>query len=804
MPSSPAAGGSSSAPAYYSHELIKPDTIEARTYQTDLADAALQSSSLVVMPTGTGKTPVALMVLAERLKQYPRGRAVMLAPTKPLVEQQAAFFRDSLELPEGPDGVKVFTGDTQPDKREARWQDPTTRVVVATPQVIRNDIVAGRISLDAVVYLIFDECHRASGDYPYTYIAEAYEQAGENQLVTGLSASPGSNKDAILQVCENLGLTDAHIKSPEDPDMAEYIPETNIEYKLIDLPDELLEIRDLLQDRYVELLTDMKKLGAGNSTSKTAGFRDLQKARAAAQEMKNEGNDDAFLIFSLHAEAVKLFHAIKRIESQGPAAFLAYLDRAQKKANSGGSKADKRFVSHPAIQQAREMAEDFDQLHPKKDSLRMFILEEVGLNDGQAIVFTESRIVVDDLVKFLNQFVSAHRFVGQGNKDGDPGMTQTEQQDVIDQFRAGEFDVLVATSVAEEGLDIPSVDLVVFYEPVGSAIQDIQRRGRTGRRMPGRVRILAGRGTRDEGAYWSARRGEKQMKSSLQSLKEQEDSVQDALAEKNGQSSLTDYGADTAENPDEPEEEIVESAPEADETAEEETGVEKPAFEPAADDGQVHIYADNRELNSAVPATLRQMDDVELTMETLPVGDFILSERVAVERKTWTDLLDTLTSGDRSLFNQLGDLRRNFEYPVLLLEGDIDDLYARNIHNNAIYGTLGSIVLSFGVYPLYSRSEKESAAMLARLAHREQVKNKQSVNPHADKGSRSQAETQEYIVSSVAMNVGPKLATRLLDHFGSVAAVFNASVEELQAVEGVGKKTAESFRAVLDAEYSDE
>jgi Fanconi anemia group M protein len=800
MPSSPAAGGSSES-AYYAHELIKPEVIESRSYQTDLADAAVEASSLVVMPTGTGKTPVALMVMVERLKQYPRGRALMLAPTKPLVEQQAEFFRESLELPEGPDGVKVFTGETPPDKREAQWRDPTTRVVVATPQVIRNDIVAGRVSLEDVVYLIFDECHRASGDYPYTYVAEAYGQASEKPLVTGLSASPGSNKDDILQVCANLGLETAHIKSPEDPDMAEYIPETTVEYKLIDLPDELLEIRDLLQERYVEILTDMKQLGAGNSTSKTAGFRSLQKARAAAQEMKNEGNDDAFLIFSLHAEAVKLFHALKRIESQGAAAFLAYLDRAQKKANSGGSKADKRFVSHPKIQQAREMAAAFDQLHPKKDALRMFILEEVGLNEGQAIVFTESRVVVDDLVEFLSQFVNVHRFVGQGNKDGDPGMTQTEQQEVIDRFRDGEFDVLVATSVAEEGLDIPSVDLVVFYEPVGSAIQDIQRRGRTGRRMPGRVRILAGRGTRDEGAYWSARRGEKNMKSSLQSLKEQEDSVQAALEEKHGQSSLTDYDSEM-DGDEEPEVAVDEPEPEPD-TGEGEDAVEQPQFE-LAEEGRVHIYADTRELNSDVPARLRQMEDVNLSMETLPVGDFILSERVAVERKTWIDLLDTLTSGDRSLFEQLGDLRRNFEFPILLLEGDIDDLYSRNIHNNAIYGTLGSVILSFGVYPLFSRSEEESAAMLARLAHREQVKKEQSVNPHADKGSRSEAETQEYIVSSVAMNVGPKLAERLLDHFGSVAAVFSASEEELQVVEGVGEKTAQSFRAVLDAEYSGE
>ena len=786
---------------YFEHDMLQLETIESREYQTELSEAALEKSSLVVMPTGTGKTPVALMVMAERLKQFPRGRVMMLAPTKPLVEQQAEFFQETLDIPEGEDGVKVFTGDTVPDKREAMWDDPTTRVIVATPQVVRNDLTSGRISLESVVYLIFDECHRATGDYPYTYIANAYKQTAENPLVTGLSASPGSNREEILSVCENLGLEEAHIKSEEDPEVMAYMPEKNVEYKLVEMPDELLEIRDLIQGRYVDILQELKGIGVLKKASKTTGFYQLQKARQNALDMKNDGESDGFAALSLHAEAMKLYHALGAVESQGVASLLAYFESVQRKADSGGTKADQRILSNSKIQEAWERAREYEELHPKKEQLRMYVLEEVGINEGQVIVFTESRVVVDDIVGFLNEFVSAERFVGQGNKDGSDGMTQAEQKETLDQFRDGEFDVLVTTSVAEEGLDIPTVDLVVFYEPVASAIRNIQRRGRTGRHMPGRVRILAGKGTRDEGAYWSAKRKEKGMKSDLKELKEESGDLNSALEDVSSQSSLDEYAGGEPES--DVEEIIQEDVPEESELAESERSerVEAPSFEEADDTDVVQIYIDNRELNSNVPGMLKNMSDVTVSLDVLPVGDFIVSERVAIERKTWTDLLDTLTSGDRSLFDQLGDMSRNFEYPILLLEGDIDELYSRNIHDNAVFGMMASVVLSFGVYPLYTRNETETAGLIARLAHREQIKKDRTVNPHADKGSRSVSESQEYIVSSVAMNVGPKTATALLEHFGSVKAVFSASSEELQAVEGVGPKTAESFREMLDAEY---
>ena len=129
------------------------------------------------------------------------------------------------------------------------------------------------------------------------------------------------------------------------------------------------------------------------------------------------------------------------------------------------------------------------------------------------IIFSEIRHTASLIVEKLDKVNGAKpvRFVGQGSREGDKGMTQKQQKAILDQFRNGDYNILVATSVGEEGLDIPSTDAVIFYEPVSSAIRLIQRRGRTGRNRPGEVFIFVTLGSRDEAALWSSRGKEQQM-----------------------------------------------------------------------------------------------------------------------------------------------------------------------------------------------------------------------------------------------------------------------------------------------------
>ena len=114
--------------------------------------------------------------------------------------------------------------------------------------------------------------------------------------------------------------------------------------------------------------------------------------------------------------------------------------------------------------------------------------------------------------------ISCERFVGQATKDAEKGLSQKKQIAALSRFREGEFKVLIATSVGEEGLDVPSTDLVIFYEPVPSEIRSIQRKGRTGRSAAGRVVILATKGTSDDVFRYVSQSKEKRMQKNMQQM----------------------------------------------------------------------------------------------------------------------------------------------------------------------------------------------------------------------------------------------------------------------------------------------
>src|SRR5207245_1472949 len=202
-------GPRGSPAVFVTHELLRRGAVEERAYQVNIARACLERSTLVVLPTGMGKTVIAAMVIAEVLRRR-GGRILFLAPTKPLVEQHAASMRKVLVV----DRITLFTGEaTAPEDRELLWRE--NKIIVSTPQVIRNDVRAERISLDDVSLIVFDEAHRAVGDYAYVDVAAAYKEVPD-RLVLGMTASPGSSAEKILEVCGNLGITAVEIRPKND------------------------------------------------------------------------------------------------------------------------------------------------------------------------------------------------------------------------------------------------------------------------------------------------------------------------------------------------------------------------------------------------------------------------------------------------------------------------------------------------------------------------------------------------------------------------------------------------------------
>ena len=830
--------------------LVADGVVERREYQWQLAEAASDAHTLVSLPTGLGKTTVSLLVTARRLHSV-GGKSLLLAPTKPLVSQHADFYREALTIPD--EEVVVFTGEVRPDDRADLWED--ARVVVATPQVVENDLVGTRISLADVTYCTFDECHRGTGDYAYTYIAERYHEQATDPLVTGMSASPGDDEEAILQVCRNLGIGNVEVMTEADADVEAHTHETSVNWEHVELPETVEAVRDAINEVIRERLTQLKELGVTGKTQPNVSEREIQKIQGRLRELMNADQSEGYEGMSLLAEVRKLRTAVTYVETQSVEAFRRYMDRQKEAArSSGASKADQRMVSDPNVRKAMRKAEEYDDIHPKFRNARILIAQTVGVEDGERVIlFTESRDTAETLVDFLGAHFAVEKFVGQSDTDGSEGMTQTEQQDTLDRFRAGEFEVLVSTSVAEEGLDVPEVDLVLFYEPVPTAIRSIQRKGRTGRQMEGQVVVLLAEDTRDEAYFWKSRQDEQRMEEQLRVLKQAAGQIEGTLGtqadinayegkKETGVSDGGEPGDETARSGDgdnetpatgeggsetpatgeggsetsATEDGETESAPnegqagldafaeappesaatEHQEESDGETGV---VAEADADDG-VEIVVDQRELDSAIAKDLSTREQLTTRLETLAVGDYVLSDRVVVERKTVADFLDTLTGGDRSLFEQLGDAARHYGRPVVIVEGD--DLYGhRNVHPKAIHGALGSLAVDFGASVMQTAGEEETADLLAVLAKREQEKSDREVSVHGEKQSKTLSEQQEYVVAAIA-EVGPVIARSLLEQFGSVEAVMTADEAELEAVDGVGEVTAERIREVTASEYA--
>mgnify|MGYP000891192647 FL=1 len=757
---------------YLEHPLLKPHTVEKRLFQMDLAASALKSSSLIVVPTGLGKTVIALMVLLARLD---KGRVLFLAPTKPLVEQHAAFLCRVLK-DEGE--VTMMTGEMMPEKRKAAWE--AARITVSTPQVIENDLLSRRIDLEDVSLIIFDEAHRAVGNYAYVYIAERYAREGTNPLVLGITASPGSEKEKIAEICTNLSIENIQTRSEKDSDVAPFVHSKQIEWVKLTVPKELLDIRTAIEEVLRDRIDDLNRLGISPvKIDPRATKKELLGLQAMLMSSaKRQANQATFKGISILAEVLKLYHAVELAETQGTEALLKYFQRLQGEAISrSGSKASRRIMEDPKFRQAMQALEELKVEHPKPAMVRKILTEQIEAKpESRIMVFTNYRDTASALIRFLKEDpkIKAVRFVGQSSRADDEGLSQKKQAEILQRFRAGEYNVLIATSVGEEGIDIPATDMVLFYEPVPSEIRSIQRKGRTGRARSGRVVVLMARGTRDEAYYWISDRKEKTMNKQMRTLSGQ---ASQSLA-----SSSNEFLPRQLE--------VTEDNPER----QNRKGQESLVDWAEADKERNKIYVDPRERGMA---KLLEGRGAEVTLKNLEVGDYVVSDRVAIERKTAQDFVASIIDPERNLFRQVADLARSYERPVLILEGR--DLYSRQVSASSIQGALASVAVDYGVPIIPTEDQEDTASVITMLAARERREGHEP-KLHGHKTARTLKEQQEYLISAIP-SVGPSVARKLLRHFGSIEKVIAASKEELQEVDMVGPKIAERIRELVGVEY---
>lgn len=760
-----AAAGPRVPPDTIAHPRIAEGAIARRDYQVAIAHEAAKRNTLVILPTGMGKTVVALLVAADRLEQAP-GKILLLAPTKPLVEQHAGFFAASLKAGK----VEVFTGETPPEARELAYR--TADVVCSTPQVVQNDIVAGRFDLGGVTLLIVDEAHRAVGNYAYVFIADAYRRQHLAGRVLALTASPGARPEKIREVTDNLGIEGVEVRTEQDEDTRPYVQDTDVEWKLVAVPESLKRAATLLRAMYDEAVQALRLAGGIPPHIRLVSRKALLDAQRVLQARVRSGEQDATLFRALSAQAaaLKLAHALELVETQGVGATLQYIERLL----ADTSKAAKAIMTDPRTKQAVGLLGDSKVDHPKLRQVAVLLRQQLKEKpDARILVFTNFRDTAEVLVEALRsvETVKPARFVGQASRsETDRGLSQKKQVELIERFKAGEFNVLVATSVAEEGLDIPQVDLVVFYEPVPSEIRAIQRRGRTGRKRAGRVVILVTKDTRDEAYNWASRGKEKKMRREIEALRTVFRTV------------------NASEESDEWKKSALASA----------RPLERKLTEfntPRAKEDPIVVIADHREFAGAVVRELSKLG-VVVKPETLEVGDYVLSDRVAIERKEAADFARSLADG--RLFPQARALRDAYAAPLVVLEGD--GLLAPGFGADALYGAIAALATGLRVGVVTTKDAAETARLLAAIARREQLGEKRPLAVRQDKGPMGEDERLRFLVEGLP-GVSAVLSRRLLEHFGTVKAIADASVEELIEVEGVGTTIAGGIHRALRTQY---
>ena len=208
--------------------------LSPRDYQQKIFETAKNKNTLVVLPTGLGKTLIALMLSIERIKKYPSKKILILAPTRPLIEQHFNYFTKN--LPELFAEMTLFTGEVNAEKRKEFFQ--TAEIIFSTPQCIANDLSNKLYDMNEVVLLVIDEAHRCLKNYDYTNVVNFYKQQAKNQRILGLTASPGSDLSKVEEICRHLEIEEIEMRTRDSEDVKNYLQEIEFN-KIEDLPDPL-------------------------------------------------------------------------------------------------------------------------------------------------------------------------------------------------------------------------------------------------------------------------------------------------------------------------------------------------------------------------------------------------------------------------------------------------------------------------------------------------------------------------------------------------------------------------------------
>ena len=483
-----------------------------RDYQYNIVSRSLFHNTLVALPTGLGKTFIAATVMLNYYRWTKDAKIVFMAPTKPLIAQQMEACYHIVGIPRR--DTVLMTGETTPVLRSEEWLEK--KVFFMTPQTVINDLKTGICDPKKIVLVVVDEAHKATGSYAYTEVVKFLRRFNPSFRVHALTATPGSTVEAVQAVIDNLGIARVELRTEQSLDIQSYTHEKHTETEIFEYSDEQVMIMELfskalqpavdkLRTQNATWIRDPMQLTPYGLTTARRQWMASDAGRKAAMPVKGMVN----VLFTVLSS---LAHSIGLLKNHGIGPFYSGVLEFQRNIDSGQSKGKN------ATQIAQ--SEDFTKMmrlvrgwtnnpdfigHPKLQYLREVVLNhfldagegrqgsDVPPSATRVMVFASYRDSTEEICRVLKRnepMIRPHVFVGQAASKGSEGMDQKRQNAVIQDFKSGKFNTLVATSIGEEGLDIGDVDLIVCYDASASPIRMLQRIGRTGRKRVGRVVLL--------------------------------------------------------------------------------------------------------------------------------------------------------------------------------------------------------------------------------------------------------------------------------------------------------------------------
>ena len=491
--------------------MLQTKNFQPRQYQEAIFLTIKQYNTLVVLETGLGKTSLALMLSLHHLQNDLTKKIIILAPSRPLISQHHRYFLHHSTL--DPVDLALVTGKIPPPQRKALYKQ--SLIILSTPQCINNDLINSLFSLENISLIVFDEAHHAIQNYSYVNIARLYKQQSTNPHILALTASPGNTKEKIKEICNNLLIEKTEIRTEKDEDVKPYIKDKQVSWFTIDLDEPLLNIISKIKQFHTSKLRDLKHLGITKPIN-LINKRDLLDIQSRFRQQLQQKNPIAFHAISLASQLIKTSHLIDTLETQGISTALKYI----KKLESESTKASSIILNNQNIKLAISSLNSIKDTytHPKIRYLSSIIQEQLLKNkDSKIIIFINFRDTIDEILKEIKNLPHIKPTILIGQKQG---LSQKAQIQTIRDFENNLFNVLLCTSIGEEGLSIKSATTAIFYDSTASEIRDIQRAGRVARIQSGKIIFLLTNNTREIGYYWASKKKENTMKKTLKKMQE--------------------------------------------------------------------------------------------------------------------------------------------------------------------------------------------------------------------------------------------------------------------------------------------